>query len=89
MPFNIIRKIKSLPSLPRRRKIAQKFKEELDSYAYLFDWPVESKREKNCALLLRLVDYLLIVNDLHEDERGNHKVWYWANDLNREFPMTY
>jgi len=40
-------------------------------------------------LLLRLVDHLLIVNDLHEDKRGNNEVWYWANDLNREFPMTY
>jgi hypothetical protein len=41
--------------------------------------------------MTELVDYFITLHgqDEDDDDRKQGKVWYWANDIDEEYPMTY
>ena len=85
---SILRKVKSVPNLIKRRKSGQKLEKLCDPI-----YEPEPLRPRNwlflehCRLMTELVDYFIM---LHEDEDDEKKeVWYWANDIDEENPMTY
>ena len=83
---SILRKVTSLPALIKKRKSSQKF-EKLCNTTYESPPP----RPQNwlflehCRLLENLANYFMI---LHREEE-EAKVWYWANNVDEEYPMTY
>ena len=86
----LLRKVLSLPELSRRRKIRQKLEEQCDFYYP--DWilqPTGWEYVQRVELLLKLADYLIFMHVGDMEKRGNNEVWYWINDINQEFPMTY
>src|SRR5271163_4323427 len=85
---SILRKVKSLPTLIRKRK--------LEKICDLIPLPSERQpsRPRNwhflehCHLLENLVDYCIALHDDNKDS-NQKEVWYWANDFDEEYPMTY
>ena len=83
---SILRKVKSLPALIKKKKSSQKLEKLCDSIH-----ESQPSRPRNwlflehCRLLEDLVNYFII---LHREEK-EEKVWYWANDIDEEYPMTY
>ena len=91
---SVLRKVKSLPTLIKRRKSSQKLEKICASIPLPYERPPSLPRNwlflEQCRLMTELVDYFIAIHDLDEDENeGQEKVWYWANDIDREYPMTY
>ena len=86
----LLRKVLSTPELRRKRKIEQKLEDICD-----FHYPDRIIRPRGWEyvqrvdLLLKLADYLILMHVGDVEKRGNNEVWYWINDINQEFPMTY
>jgi hypothetical protein len=82
----ILRKVKSLPALIKKRKSSQKLEKLCDS---IYESPPSRPRNwlflEHCRLLENLTDYFIA---LHEEEK-EERVWYWANDVDEEYPMRY
>jgi len=82
----ILRKVKSLPALIKKRKSSQKLEKLCDS---IYESPSPRPRNwlflERCRLLENLANYFIV---LHREEKEK-KVWYWANDVDEEYPMTY
>lgn len=90
----ILRKVKSLPALIRKQKSNRKLEKICDSIPL----PSErlSSRPRNwlflerCRLLEYLADYFIVLHDEDDESSGEQgKIWYWANDFDEEYPMTY
>jgi hypothetical protein len=83
---SILRKVKSLPALIKKRKSSQKLEKLCDS---TYKSPPPRPRNwlflEHCRLLENLVDYFIVLH--REEEKA--KVWYWANDIDEEYPMNY
>ena len=83
---SILRKVKSLPALIKKRKSSRKL-EKLCGPIYESSPP----RPRNwlflehCRLLEDLTNYFIA---LYQDE-NEEEVWYWANDIDEKYPMTY
>ena len=91
---SILRKVKSLPALIKRRKSSQKLEKLCASIPLPYERPPSLPSNwlflEHCHRLTELVDYFIAVHGLDEDENeGQGKVWYWANDIDEEYPMTY
>ena len=90
----ILHKVKSLPALIKKQKSAQKVKKLCDSTRLTYEEPPARPRNwlflERCRLMMELVDYLIALHGQDEDSnKEQKKVWYWANDVNKEYPMTY
>jgi hypothetical protein len=89
---SILRKVKSLPTLIKKRKSTQKLEKTCDSIPLPSERPPSRPRNwlflKHCRQLENLVDYFIALHDENEDS-NRKEVWYWANDLDEEYPMTY
>ena len=82
----ILRKVKSLPALIKKRKSSQKLEKLCDAtYESSPPRPRNWLFLEHCRLLENLANYFMI---LHREEE-EAKVWYWANDVDEEYPMTY
>ena len=83
---SILRKVKSLPALIKKRKFSQKLEKLCDS---IYESPPPQPQNwlflEHCRLLENLADYFIT---LHREEK-EEKIWYWANDIDEEYPMTY
>src|SRR5271156_1156157 len=83
---SILRKVKSLPALIKKRKSSQKLEKLCDS---IYESPPPRPRNwlflEHCRLLENLANYFIV---LHREEKEG-KVWYWVNDIDEEYPMTY
>ena len=90
---SLLRKVKSLPALIKRRKSIQKFEKLCNSIPLSYERPPSLPRNwlflENCQLLERLVVYFITLHGQDEEENSQGKVWYWANDIDEEYPMTY
>jgi hypothetical protein len=83
---SILRKVKSLPALIKKRKSSQKLdKLCVPTYGSAPSQPRNWLFLEHCLLLENLTDYFIA---LHREEK-EEKVWYWANDVDEEYPMTY
>ena len=82
----ILRKVKSIPTLIRKRKSSQKLEKLCDSIH-----ESQPPRPRNwlflerCQLLEDLANYFIV---LHQ-EKKRENIWYWANDIDEDYPMTY
>ena len=86
----IIRKVKSIPFLLKRKKAV----ENLELFIQRYEPPssahyLEVDYLKRHQIAERLVDYILLLHEQHDEPRRIGEVWYWGNDVHREFPMTY
>src|SRR5271156_5562721 len=83
---SILRKVKSLPALIKKRKSSQNLEKLCDS---IYESPPPRPRNwlflEHCRLLENLANYFIV---LHQEGKEG-KVWYWANDVDEEYPMTY
>jgi hypothetical protein len=83
---SILIKVKSLPALIKKRKSSQKLEKLCDS---IYKTPPPRPRNwlfvEHCQLLEDLANYFIV---LHREEK-EEKVWYWANDVDEEYPVTY
>jgi hypothetical protein len=91
---SILRKVKSLPALIKRQKSSQKLGKLCNSVPLSYGQPPSQRRNwlflEQCYLLERLADYFVTLHgENEEDNRGQRRVWYWANDFDEEYPMTY
>jgi hypothetical protein len=91
---SILRKVKSLPALIKRRKSIQKLEKLCDLTPLPYERPPSRPRNwlflERCQLLERLVDCFIELHGADEkDGREQEKIWYWANDFDEEYPMTY
>src|SRR5277367_6099824 len=91
---SILHKVKSSPTLIRKRKSSQKLKQICDSIPLPSEQPPSRPRNwlflEHCRLLEHLVDYFIALHDEDEENRrGQGEIWYWANDFDEEYPMTY
>jgi hypothetical protein len=91
---SILRKVKSLPALIKKRKSIQKLEKLCDSTPLPYERPPSRPRNwlflEHCQLLERLVDCFIELHGADEkDGREQEKIWYWANDFDEEYPMTY
>ena len=91
---SILRKVKSLPALIEKRKSSQKLEKLCDSTPLPYEQPPSRPRNwlflECCQLLEYLVDYFIVLHGEDEEsspEQG--KIWYWENDFDEEYPMTY
>ena len=90
---SILRKVKSLPALLKRRKSSQKLEKLCNSIPLPYDEP--SPRPTNwlflerCQLLETLADYFIELHEEKKEDREQRGVWYWANDFDEVYPMTY
>jgi hypothetical protein len=86
----LLRKVKSIPFLMKRKKAT----ENLEAFIQRYE-PPSSDHDQDLDFLRRLrlaeriVDYLILLHEQHDRPRRHGEVWYWGNDVNREFPMTY
>jgi hypothetical protein len=89
---SILRKVKSLPTLIKKRKSIQKLEKLSDSTPLPYERSPSLPRNwlflERCQLLERLVDYFITLHG-QDEENSRGKVWYWANDIDEEYPMTY
>jgi hypothetical protein len=86
----LLRKVLSLPEISRRRRIRQKLEEQCDFYyPDRILQPTGWEYVQRVELLLKLADYLILMHVGDVEKRGNNEEWYWINDINQEFPMTY
>ena len=91
---SIIRKVKSLPALIKKRKSSQKLENLCDSIPLPYERPPSRPQNwlflERCRLMMDLVDYFIATHNETEDSaQGQKEVWYWANDFDEEYPMTY
>ena len=92
---SILRKVKSLPTLLKKRKSSQKLAKLYDSIPLPSERPLSRPRNwlflEHCQLLEQLTDYFIALhNKDEENEQGQEeRIWYWANDFDEEYPMTY
>ena len=86
---SILRKVLSLPNLIKKRKSQQKIDKLCElTYEYRPPRPSNWLFLERCQLMTELVDYFIELYK-EEEEEGQAEVWYWANDINEEYPMTY
>src|SRR5271170_208695 len=92
---SILRKVKSLPALLKKRKSSQKLEKLCDSIPLPSERPLSRPRNwlflEHCQLLERLTDYFIAlhVEDEESEQRQEERIWYWANDFDNDYPMTY
>ena len=89
----ILRKVKSLPTLIRKQKSTRKLEKICDSIPLPSERPPSRPRNwlflEHCQLLEHLVDHFIA---LHKEDKGDgeeNRTWYWANNFDEEYPMTY
>ena len=86
---NFIKKVKSTPLLQRRNPIADR----LDAicaqkeFAWQLDRPSNWHRMEQYRLWIRVADWFMILNQ--KDIENQDGAWYWANDIEHQFPMYY
>src|SRR5271163_3663819 len=89
---SILRKVKSLPTLIKKRKSTQKLEKICNLIPLPSERPLSRPQNwrflEHCRLLENLVDYFIALHNENEDS-NRKEVWYWANDLDEEYPMTY
>ena len=90
----ILRKVKSLPSLIRKQKSSRKLEKLCDMIPLPYEEPPSRPMNwlflERCHLMMILVDYFIALHGMDDEENGEQgKVWYWANDIDEEYPMTY
>ena len=44
---------------------------------------------EHCQLLESLIDYFIAIHEEEERDDQENRTWYWANDFDEEYPMTY
>jgi|ERR1700679_761961 len=86
----LLQRMKSIPFLLKRKKVEEKLEAIIQS-SELFsgsssDHYLDVDRLRRHRLAERLVDEVLLLHDQRDVDDG---IWYWGNDINREFPMTY
>jgi hypothetical protein len=92
---SILRKVKSLPALLKKRKSSQKLEKLCDSIPLPSERPLSRPRNwlflEHCQLLERLTDYFIALHDRDEEDEQEQeeRIWYWANDFDNDYPMTY
>src|SRR5277367_6704621 len=91
---SFLRKVKSLPTLIKKRKSVQKLEKLRDSTPLSYKEPPSRPRNwlflERCQRLEHLVDHVIALQGMDEEnnlELG--RIGYWANDFNEEYPMTY
>ena len=86
----ILRKVKSIPFLMKRRKATENieaFIQRREPPSFERDEDVDFFRRLRMAE--RLVDYMILLDEQRDGPRRHGEVWYWGNDVDQEFPMTY
>ena len=87
---NILRKVKSMPFLLKRKKTEKHLEAFLLRYEPpSFENDFDLDYFKRLRLAERLVENMLLLHEQHDRPRQNGEIWYWGNDINREFPMTH
>ena len=91
---SILRKVKSLPTLIKKQKSSQKLEKLCDSTPLPYKEPPSRPRNwlflERCHLLEALADYFIAIHgEEDEDRKGRGQVWYWGNDIDEQYPMTY
>jgi hypothetical protein len=86
----ILRKVKSIPFLMKRKQAT----ENLETFIQKSEPPSSDRDEdldflKRLQLAEQLADYLIALHERHDGPHRRGKVWYWGNDVDQEFPMTY
>jgi hypothetical protein len=85
-----LRKVKSIPFLMKRKKVA----EDLEAFIQRYEFPspdhyLDLDFSRRLRLAERIVDHLILLHEQHDEPRRDGEVWYWGNDVDREFPMTF
>jgi hypothetical protein len=85
-----LRKVKSIPFLMKKKKVT----ENLETFIQRYEPPSSDHYQdldflRRLRLAERIVDHLLLLHEQHDEPRRDGEVWYWGNDVNREFPMKY
>jgi len=90
---SFLRTVKSLPALIKKRKSVQKLDKLCDSIPLPSERPPSRPRNwiflERCQLLESLVDYFIVIHEEEERDGQENRTWYWANDFDEEYPMTY
>jgi len=90
---SILRKVKSLPALLKKQKSTRKLEKLCDSIPLPSERPPSRPRNwlflEHCQLLERLVDQVIALHEEDEGDGQENRTWYWANDFDKEYPMTY
>lgn len=91
---SILRKVKSLPTLIRKQKSSQKLEKICNSIPLPSERPPSRPRDwlflEHCRSLEHLVNHFIALHGEDDESiREQERIWYWANDFNEEYPMTY
>jgi hypothetical protein len=86
----VLRKVKSIPFLMKKKKVAQ----QLEAFIQQYEPPSTDHYQdvdflRRHWLAERLVDVMLLLHEQHDRPQRRGQIWYWGNDINRDFPMTY
>src|SRR5277367_6470348 len=90
---SFLKTVKSLPALIKKRKSVQKLDKLCDSIPLPSKQPPSRPRNwmflEHCQLLESLIDYFIAIHEEEERDDQENRTWYWANNFDEEYPMTY
>ena len=86
----ILRKAKSIPFLLKKKKVAEQLEAFIRRHEFHFsDHYLDVDFLRRHRLAERLVDHVVLLHNQNDGPQRDGEAWYWGNDINREFPMTY